>query len=623
VTRRPAAVLWDMDGTLVDTEPYWIAAEREVVESFGHEWPDHHAHAIVGFDLLDGARYIAEHGQVPLEPREIVDRLLDGVIARLADEVPWRPGARRLLAELRREGVPCALVTMSWRRFVDPVIDALPEGSFEAIVTGDEVVNGKPNPEPYQLAATALGLEPARCVAIEDSPTGLRSALAAGCRVIGVPNVRDLERGPNVTIVGSLESLDVDTIGAISAGEAFAAPAPPEDGRARRRRTLLAAAAVLAAGALGAGLVLATDEQNAALPPPLVPLDAWAPYWTLDKTVAELPGRIESLREISPFWFEATGATAVGVDPRVPASLAEEFMDIARESDAAIVPSVRDEMGPGGMAAVLADPVTRSQHVAALVQFADEGDYDGLDLDYEQFAFADGRDTWETTRPNWVAFVTELAATLHADGKTLTVSIPPVYDSGRTNASGFWVYDHGGIAEVVDGIRIMAYDYSTSEAGEIAPLDYVRRSVEGTAAVVRDDSKLVLGIPVYGYNWPVATVGTCPESAEGRTGVTPRNVDELAARRGATPERDPTTGEWSFGYELVVDDGTTSCTQRRQVHYVDTDGALERIEIARDAGLGGVALWALGYEDDLTWSSIGQSIRRPGAATASTTTAAG
>jgi HAD superfamily hydrolase (TIGR01509 family) len=121
-------------------------------------------------------------------PLEIVEELLDGVVEMIKQVVPWRPGARELLAELRDLGVPCALVTMSWRRFVEPVVDALPAGSFDAVVCGDEVSHGKPHPEPYLRAAGLLGFEPADTVAIEDSPTGVTSAEAAGCRLLVVPS---------------------------------------------------------------------------------------------------------------------------------------------------------------------------------------------------------------------------------------------------------------------------------------------------------------------------------------------------------------------------------------------------------------------------------------------------
>ncbi len=203
---RPAAVLWDMDGTLVDTEPYWMATERDIVGSFGNDWPEHHAHAMVGFDLIDAATYMQVHGGVALEPIEIVDQLLEGVAQRVEHQIPWRPGARELLTELYELGVPCALVTMSWATFAQRIVDALPAGSFVASITGDGVPRGrgKPQPDPYLLGAAAVGQLPADCVAIEDSPTGVRSAVDAGCRVLGVPNVRDLAPEPGLTITTTL-----------------------------------------------------------------------------------------------------------------------------------------------------------------------------------------------------------------------------------------------------------------------------------------------------------------------------------------------------------------------------------------------------------------------------------
>lgn len=186
--RLPAAVLWDMDGTLVDTEPYWMKCEFELAVKYGGSWSQEDALAVVGGDLLDSATYMREHMGIDRTPVEIVEELLDGVVERIEREVPWRPGARELLASLRQQDVPCALVTMSWRRFVEPVLRALPEGSFEVLVCGDEVDHGKPHPEPYLRAAELLGLRAEDTVAIEDSPTGASSAESAGCLVLVVPS---------------------------------------------------------------------------------------------------------------------------------------------------------------------------------------------------------------------------------------------------------------------------------------------------------------------------------------------------------------------------------------------------------------------------------------------------
>ena len=204
----PAAVLWDMDGTLVDTEPYWIETEFALAEEYGATWSHEHALELVGNDLLVSGAYIKEHMGLDLTPAQVVERLLDGVVERVRRAVPWRPGARELLAALNAAGVPCALVTMSYRRFVDPILAALPEASFATTVVGDEVDNGKPHPEPYLAAARALGVAPEDCVAIEDSETGTRSAEAAGCRVLVVPHHVTVPEKPGRRFVASLEHLD-------------------------------------------------------------------------------------------------------------------------------------------------------------------------------------------------------------------------------------------------------------------------------------------------------------------------------------------------------------------------------------------------------------------------------
>jgi HAD superfamily hydrolase (TIGR01509 family) len=203
----PAAVLWDMDGTLVDTEPYWIAAEHAIVEEAGGVWSDEYAHQLVGNDLMVSARFIRDHSPVDLDPVQIIEELLERVIAQVRDHVPWRPGAVELLTALGEQGVPSALVTMSWRSLAEAVVGALPEGTFAVVVTGDEVEHGKPHPEPYLAAARALGVRVADCVAIEDSPTGVRSAVAAGVPTLAVPHVVPVPLTVGAVQVPSLQGL--------------------------------------------------------------------------------------------------------------------------------------------------------------------------------------------------------------------------------------------------------------------------------------------------------------------------------------------------------------------------------------------------------------------------------
>jgi HAD superfamily hydrolase (TIGR01509 family) len=210
----PAAVLWDLDGTLVDTEPYWIDAEHAMAEKYGATWTRAQALQLIGNDLLESGRYLREQMRLEASAEEIVEELLDGVVALVREEVPWRPGARELLARLNEAGIPCGLVTMSYERLVAPIVAGLPPESFRVIVTGDAVDRGKPHPEPYLTAAAALGVRPEDSVAIEDSNTGAASAEAAGCTVVVVENHVSVARAPRRTFLPTLQGVDVaDLVG--------------------------------------------------------------------------------------------------------------------------------------------------------------------------------------------------------------------------------------------------------------------------------------------------------------------------------------------------------------------------------------------------------------------------
>lgn len=175
-----------MDGTIVDTEPYWMRAEEELVGSFGGQWTRADALAVVGADLWFSARIFQEHG-VDLPEDEIIARLTNRVLEQARIEVPWRPGARELLRELLAAEIPCALVTMSLRRMAEQIVAAMGFEAFTAIVGGDDVAQGKPHPDPYLLGAARLGVDASQCIAFEDSKTGLASAVASGAVTIGIP----------------------------------------------------------------------------------------------------------------------------------------------------------------------------------------------------------------------------------------------------------------------------------------------------------------------------------------------------------------------------------------------------------------------------------------------------
>ncbi len=205
----PEAVFWDMDGTLVDTEPLWNESQRALVEADGGRWTTELAHSLVGQALDHGARLLQDAG-VTLGIGEIIDHTMTDVARAVRRAVPWRPGARRLLTALRRDGVPCALVTMSHTPLATVFAESVPAGTFEFLVTGDMVLHGKPDPEPYRTALDVMarrhpGLDPAACVAVEDSPPGLQSAVGAGLASVAVPHVMGLPEGPRWELWPSLE----------------------------------------------------------------------------------------------------------------------------------------------------------------------------------------------------------------------------------------------------------------------------------------------------------------------------------------------------------------------------------------------------------------------------------
>ena len=210
-----------MDGTIVDTEPYWIAAEHTLVEAHGGTWSHQQAMQLVGQSLTFSAGILQDAG-VELEIRQIIDTLTAEVISNVRRSVPWRPGARELLDELHLAGVRCALVTMSEAPLAREIVASLPRPYFEFLVTGDTVSQGKPHPEAYLTAVELLQqadpeLTVDHCVALEDSAPGVAAAVASGVATVAIPHIVPLAEDPRHTMWDSLAGRTVSELEAIAA----------------------------------------------------------------------------------------------------------------------------------------------------------------------------------------------------------------------------------------------------------------------------------------------------------------------------------------------------------------------------------------------------------------------
>jgi HAD superfamily hydrolase (TIGR01509 family) len=211
-SKLPAAVLWDMDGTLIDSEPYWMKSEGAFAKANNSTWTEEDGLSLVGMSLYDSSKIIKDRVGSPLEPEQIIEQLTDEVTAQLKQEILWRPGAKELLLLLRKNKVKTALVTMSMHRMAKEVVDSIGFDAFDVIVAGDDVIHGKPHPEPYLKASELLGVDPKDCVAFEDSISGLRSAEAAGTKAVGVRNIVEIPAQPGRIIWTTLEGVGMSEL---------------------------------------------------------------------------------------------------------------------------------------------------------------------------------------------------------------------------------------------------------------------------------------------------------------------------------------------------------------------------------------------------------------------------
>lgn len=401
--------------------------------------------------------------------------------------------------------------------------------------------------------------------------------------------------------------------------------------------TVLAATAALVAGPAAA------DGA-----PPKRIVSGWIPYWMSSPAhpegITSAVQNADLFTDVSPFWFSATGKSGGGVQLRFNPNFTNGAANAAwalgqlKGAGIPVLPSIADGSGKGRMAATLADPGLRTAHVSDIVNLVVSSGYDGIDLDYETFAFSDGSASWAATKPNWTAFVQELGGALHAAGKLLAVTIPPPCSTGGSCSvnTGYWVYNITGIAPSVDRVRIMAYDYHVNGIGPIAPMPWVRAIVQYSASIM-DPARLQIGVPTYGRAWTRKsasggdlTTGVCPAKTSSaykalvaNSSVTDSNIPALLASMGVPA----TDVQWSdadqeswvnYDKKLQWTDSAgvaQTCVAKRVMWFVGPQAVLVRTQLVGEFGLSAAAYWTVGGEDPAQWPMIrayGQSLAPAG-----------
>lgn len=368
------------------------------------------------------------------------------------------------------------------------------------------------------------------------------------------------------------------------------------------------ALAITLVGAILPTSVANADEEKL----PRKVLTGWMPYYSVKNSMVSILANKDLMSEVSPFWYSLTSATAIK-DQYASAKLTipmKAQLDLLRANGLKIIPAITDGSKKLVLAGLLAKPSTRSQVVNTITKLVLTNNYDGIDLDFEGFAFSDGTSSWAKTSPNWVLFIKELSELLHANGKILSMTTPVVFDPVTKRKGSYWVYNWPETAPYIDRLRIMTYDYSISKPGPIGPLEWTEATV-AYAATLMPPSKIWLGVPGYGRDWITKVSGKCPATyanlikTTAKAAVVPANKGVgLASTYGAVPVYSDKMGEVTFTYEKTYNEGTASCTATRVVWYQNSRAYLARMELVAKYKLAGLTQWTLGQEDAETMPAL-------------------
>jgi spore germination protein YaaH/5-hydroxyisourate hydrolase-like protein (transthyretin family) len=327
------------------------------------------------------------------------------------------------------------------------------------------------------------------------------------------------------------------------------------------------------------------------------------------------------IKEVMPFWYtlKYNGKTKAPeildlyapANPSVPIS---EPLNALRNANLQIIPTITDGTSKGVLAGLLKNPASRTQVVNVIMNLVRTNNYDGIDIDFEGFAFVDANTTWTATAPLWTAFIKELSVALRAEDKLLSVSTPYVLNPADKQ-KGYYVYAWAAIADSIDKLRIMTYDYSPARVGPQGPITWAERTVQYAISIM-PASKVFVGVPGYGRDWVTAVAGVCPANVANsvKTGAKAatfvmRNALSLASTYGATPVYNEQFGEVTFSYQKVYNGTTagglaTSCTASRTAWYQDNRSWALRAALVNKYRIGGITAWTFGMGEPLAMEAI-------------------
>ena len=315
------------------------------------------------------------------------------------------------------------------------------------------------------------------------------------------------------------------------------------------------------------------------------------------------------MKEVMPFWYTLKSPTVIRDDYATanPSWPIANTICLMRKSGLKLIPTITDGTDKLVLSGYLAKPEVRTTIVKTIVDLVNKYSFDGIDLDFEGFAFVDGNTTWPKTAPNWVLFVKELSIALRAQQKLLSISAPYAFNPTEKQ-KGYYVYSWAEIASSIDRLRIMTYDYSVAKPGPIGPISWTEKTLQYAISIM-PASKVFIGLPGYGRDWITGVTGTCPATAPpglkaGAKAATFR-MNYAAAKAvidQAVPTFDVKSSEATYSYQqtfngLTAKGAATACTVNRTVWYQNDRSYLERMNLVAKYRLGGAALWTLGMED--------------------------